>query len=75
MRNIVLILKKYAPGIPQVFESERDGATRFSTSTPAANLPSVSLIPVVHLDMRISPRIFEKNVPNVIFRGLGGDAL
>jgi hypothetical protein len=28
--------------------------------TPVANLPSVSLIPVVHLDLRISPRIFEK---------------
>jgi hypothetical protein len=25
-----------------------------------ANLPPVSLIPVVHLDLRISPRIFEK---------------
>ena len=24
------------------------------------NLPPVSLIPVVHLDLRISPRIFEK---------------
>ncbi len=27
---------------------------------PVANLPPVSLIPVVHLDLRISPRIFEK---------------
>ncbi len=36
------------------------------------NLPPVSLTPVVHLDLRISPRIFEKfrNDPNVIFRGL-----
>jgi hypothetical protein len=25
-----------------------------------ANLPPVSLIPVVHLDLQISPRIFEK---------------
>jgi hypothetical protein len=25
-----------------------------------ANLPPVSLTPVVHLDLRISPRIFEK---------------
>ncbi len=44
---------------------------------PAAILPPVSLIPVVHLDSRISPRIFEKirNDPNVIFRGLGeGDS-
>ncbi len=38
--------------------------------TPVANLPPVSL---VHLDLRISPRIFEKirNDPNVIIRGLG----
>jgi hypothetical protein len=40
-------------------------------------LPPVSLTPVVHLDLRISPRIFEKNRndPNVIIRGLGeGDS-
>jgi hypothetical protein len=39
------------------------------------SVPPVSLIPVVHLDLRISPRIFEKfrNDPNVIFRGLGED--
>ncbi len=30
------------------------------TLTPVSNLPPVSLIPVVHLDSRISPRIFEK---------------
>ncbi len=35
--------------------------------TPAENLPPVSLIPVVHLDSRISPRIFEK-----IRNGLNG---
>jgi hypothetical protein len=37
------------------------------------NLPPVSLTPVVHLDLRISPRIFEKirNDSNVIIRGLG----
>jgi hypothetical protein len=28
--------------------------------TPVATLPPVSLIPVVHLDLRISPQIFEK---------------
>jgi hypothetical protein len=36
------------------------------------------LPPVVHLDLRISPRIFEKIQidPDVIFRGLGeGDSL
>ncbi len=41
------------------------------------NLPPVSLTPMVHLDLRISPRIFEKirNDPNFISRGLGeGDS-
>ncbi len=41
------------------------------------NLPPVLLTPVVHLDLRISLRIFEKirNDPTVIFRGLGeGDS-
>ncbi len=43
--------------------------------TPVANLPLVSLKPVVHLDLRISPRIFEKirNDAKVIIRGLGED--
>jgi hypothetical protein len=41
--------------------------------TPVANLPPVSLIPVVHLDLRLSPRIFEKieNGPNAILWGWG----
>ncbi len=40
---------------------------------PAAILPKVSLIPVVHLDLRLSPRIFEKfrNGPNAILWGWG----
>jgi hypothetical protein len=34
-----------------------------------------ALITVVHLDLRISPRILDKirNDPNVIFRGFGED--
>jgi hypothetical protein len=38
-----------------------------------ANLPPVSLIPVVHLDLRISPRIFEKirNGPYELLWGWG----
>ncbi len=37
------------------------------------HLPPVSTTPVVHLELRISPRIFEKirNGPNGILRGLG----
>ena len=42
-------------------------------TTPVANLPPVLLIPVVNLERRISPRIFEKirNGPNGILRGPG----
>ncbi len=41
--------------------------------TPVKNLPPVSLIPEVHLDLGISPRIFEKiwNGPNGILWGWG----
>jgi hypothetical protein len=41
------------------------------------NLPPVSLTPTVHLDLRISPRIFEKirHDPYAIIRDLGeGDS-
>jgi hypothetical protein len=40
-----------------------------------ANLPLVLLIPVVHLDLQISPQSFEKilNDPNAIIRGFGED--
>jgi hypothetical protein len=45
--------------------------------TPVANLPLASLIPVVNLDLRISPRISKEiqNYPNAIFSGLGEDDL
>jgi hypothetical protein len=37
------------------------------------HLPPVSLTPVANLELRISPRIFEKirNDPNGILKGLG----
>jgi hypothetical protein len=37
------------------------------------HLPAVSMTPVANLELRISPRIFEKirNEPNSILRGLG----
>jgi hypothetical protein len=43
--------------------------------TPGANLLPVSLIPGVHLDLRISPRVFGKILkdPNVIFMDLTED--
>jgi hypothetical protein len=38
-----------------------------------SHLPPVSMTPVANLELRISPRIFEKirNGPNGILRGLG----
>ena len=41
--------------------------------TPVESLSPVSLTPVVHLDLQISPRIFEKirNGPKEILRGPG----
>jgi hypothetical protein len=56
-----------------------DTGGKFAASVvdTGGNLPPVSLTPVVHLDLRISPEISEKiqNDPNVIIRGLGeGDS-
>jgi hypothetical protein len=44
-----------------------------TSAVPVANLPLLSFISVVHLHLRISPRIFEQilNDPSVIFGGLG----
>ncbi len=44
-----------------------------ASTTLVANLPSVPLTPLVHIDLRISPRVFEKILicPNGILGGLG----
>ncbi len=44
-------------------------------TTQVANLPPVSLIPVVNLELRISPQIFDKNSkrPKWYTQGLGGN--
>ncbi len=44
------------------------------TGTPVENLPPVSLIPVVHLELRIYPQIFEKfEVVLMEYSGAGGN--
>jgi hypothetical protein len=50
---------KFANGINN---SSKTGGKIFTPVSliPVANLPPVPLIPVVHLDLRISTRIFEK---------------
>jgi hypothetical protein len=66
------LVAKFAAGF-----FDTGGKLAASVIDTEGNLPPVSLTPVVHLDLRISPRIFEKilNDPNVIIRGLGeGDS-
>ncbi len=60
--------------LPKWFSTDVEG-TVLRDFRHHQNLQPVSLIPVVHLDLRISPRISEKirNDPNVIFKGLGED--
>jgi hypothetical protein len=70
--NLFSLVAKFAAGVV-------DTGGKFAAGVVdiGGNLPPVSLTPVVHLDLRISPRIFEKNGndPRVIFRGLGeGDS-
>jgi hypothetical protein len=59
-----------------VFEKFAGVNDKFSTGTPAvpvANLSPVSLTPVAHLDLRISPRIFEKfEMTLMLFSGAWG---
>jgi hypothetical protein len=66
------LVAKFAAGV-----ADTGGKFAAGVVDTGGNLPPVSLTPVVHLDLRISPRIFKKNRndPNVIFRGLGeGDS-
>jgi hypothetical protein len=66
---VALVAKFAAGGV--------DTGRKFATSVvdTDANLPPVSLIPVGHLDLLVSLRIFEKirNDPSISFRGLGED--
>jgi hypothetical protein len=61
------LVAKFAPGAV-----DTSGKFAAGVVDTGSNLPPVSLTPVVHLDLQISPRIFEKirNDPNIIFRGL-----
>ncbi len=66
------LVAKFAAGVVDI-----GGKFAAGVIDTGGNLPPVSTTPVVHLDLRISPRIFEKirNDPKVIIRGLGkGDS-
>jgi hypothetical protein len=69
-RGIIDTGGKFATGINNTNKIGRNTCPR---RRPVANLPPVSLIQVVHLDLRISLRIFEKilNGPNRILWGWG----
>jgi hypothetical protein len=58
-------VEKFATGVADTGGKFATGVV--DTGGNFTNLPLVSLIPVVHLDSRISPRIFEK-----IRNGLNG---
>jgi hypothetical protein len=63
--------------LPPVSTTQGELVAKFAAGVVDTGLPPVLLTPVVNLDLRISPRIFEKirNDPNVIVRGLGeGDS-
>ena len=66
--TLAKLVAKFAAGV-----ADTGGKLPPVSLTPVATLPPVSLIPVVHLYLRISPRIFEKiqNGPNGILWGLG----
>jgi hypothetical protein len=73
------LVAKFAAGVVDTGGNFATGAIKLPpvSLTPVAKLPPVSLTPLVHLGLRISPRIFEKNRnnPSVIFGGLGeGDS-
>jgi hypothetical protein len=56
------LVAKFAAGVVDTGGKFAAGvvATSGNSLTPVENLPPVFLTPVVHLDLQISPRIFEK---------------
>ncbi len=62
------LVEKFAAGVV-----DTGGKFAAGVVDTGGNLPMMSLTPVVHLDLRISPRIFEKirNGPNGILWGWG----
>ncbi len=71
-------MAKFAAGVVDTGGKFAVGVIDTGGKLPPVSLPPVAnLPPVVHIDLRISPRIFEKtrNDPNIIIRGLGeGDS-
>ncbi len=64
--TLVKLVAKFATGVVDTggkFATgvvDTGGNFAAGVGVPVANLPPVSLIPVVNLELRISPRIFEK---------------
>jgi hypothetical protein len=72
------LVAKFAAGVVDTGGKFAAGIVDTGGNLPPVLLtPVANLTPVVHLDLRISPRIFGKirNDLNVVFRGLGeGDS-
>ncbi len=71
------LLAIFAAGVVDTSGKFAAGVVDTGGNLPPVSMTPVSLTPVVHLDLRISPRIFEKirDDPNVFIRGLGeGDS-
>ncbi len=75
--KLAKLVAKFAAGVADTGGKIAAGVAytggNFAAGVAVANLPPVSLITVVHLYLRISPRIFEKNRngPNGILWGWG----
>ncbi len=77
--TLAKLVEKFAAGVADTGGKFAAGVvvtgSNFAASVvdTVANLPPVSLILVVHLDLRLFPRIFEKirNGPNAILWGWG----
>jgi hypothetical protein len=53
----LILFPLFATGV-----NDTDGKFAAGVVDTDGNLPPASLTPVVHLDLRISPRIFDKNL-------------
>jgi hypothetical protein len=81
LANLPLVSLTPVANLPPVSTTQGELVAKFAASVVDTGgkfaIGAVSLTPVVHLNLRISPRIFEKNLNdlNVIIRGLGeGDS-
>jgi hypothetical protein len=68
--TLAVLVRKFTAGVVQ-----NGGKCATGVVDTGSKFPTLVVVPVVYLDLLISPQIFVKlqNDPNVIFRGLGED--